>query len=46
MQIEEERSENGKGGNLGHFHLILCISYFTKSDADYPGTHRCCLMFG
>jgi hypothetical protein len=40
MQIEEERSENGKGGNPAHFHLIQCISYFNRCKAEYPGTHR------
>jgi hypothetical protein len=40
MQIEEERSENWKSGNLGHVHLILCVSYFNRYEAEYPGTHR------
>jgi len=40
MQIEEERSENGNSGNLGHVHLILCISYFNRYEADYPDTQR------
>jgi hypothetical protein len=40
MQIEEARSENGKGGVLGHVHLILCTSYFNRHEEDYPVTRR------
>jgi len=40
MQIDKERSENGKGGLLGHIHLILCLSYFNRYEEDYPGTRR------